>query len=239
MGCSMEYKIRRKFIRWDLKHEVNLKIGAGEPTSCQVHNISLKGVEVTLARELAQDRSNKLQLYFDDGHPVSAEGWVMWHRRVDGLNVYGLYFTRISDTDKEKLYEFVVRHCRQQVYDNMYRETLDDTWGQESMPDRRNFERFPVSLPLVYADPVTRKKGCAQTSDLSANGLGLVVNEPLEPAVPLDVEIRLVDQAQFVCLKAMVVWSMGAESEQYRAGLKLDRMQFMELGRLLRSRCSA
>ena len=232
----MEYKIQRKFTRWDLNHEVALKLaGAQVTTSCRVHNISFKGIEFALDQQLEADKPNKLQLFFSDGASISLEAWVMWHRAVDGLNVYGLYFTRISDADKERLYEFVVRYCREQVRDNMYRDIVGGPQDSQVIPDRRDFERFPMSLPLVYADPVTQKKSLTRTSDMSATGLGLVANEPLKPSTALDLEIRLIDQAQFICMKARVVWSMAHEQDQYRAGLKFERAQFMEMGRLLRT----
>ena len=102
------------------------------------------------------------------------------------------------------------------------------------MEDRRVFERINTKLPVRFLDPASGREGHADTTDISANGLGLVTNESLPAMVSLEMWLGIPDQHEPFYTRGEVVWSepMPATGE-HRIGIRLEKAELMGLARVL------
>ena len=100
--------------------------------------------------------------------------------------------------------------------------------------DKRLFERIAVRLPLRFLDFGANKVGRAEACDLSANGLGLISNEPLALNTSLGVWLEIPDQGDPFYAQGSVVWSNAIAEDKHRIGVRLENPQLMGLGRVLR-----
>ena len=57
--------------------------------------------------------------------------------------------------------------------------------------DRRVFARIPIKLPIRFLASGKDKECPAQTTDISANGIGLLCKEKFSPNTPLEMWLDL------------------------------------------------
>jgi len=102
------------------------------------------------------------------------------------------------------------------------------------MEDRRVFERINIRLPVRFLDPSSGREGKADTTDISANGLGLIINESLPTTTPLEMWLGIPDQHEPLYTRGEVVWSesLPGTGEQ-RVGVRLEKAELMGLARVL------
>ena len=100
--------------------------------------------------------------------------------------------------------------------------------------DRRIFARIPIKVSLRLLCPHTDKESRAQTSDISAKGIGLVVEEKLQPLTPIEMWLQMPNQDQPYYARGEVVWSKPTESNKYRVGINLERADLMGMSQVLR-----
>ena len=100
--------------------------------------------------------------------------------------------------------------------------------------DRRAYERIPVRLYLRYLNLHSNKEGSALTRDISAKGIGLFTEEELLPHTPLEVWLQIPDRGEPLYNKGEVVWSKMVEPDRYRAGICLEKVDFMAMSRVVR-----
>jgi len=175
-----------------------------------------------------------LSIILSDEFSLDIEAWVVWHKSIDGINVYGLYFTKINEEDKEKIYKFVYKSLPEEVGKIGRQETVIKK-GDEKMQDRRIFARFPVRLPLRFIDVGGNKEGEAETQDISAKGIGLVTNAELSPRTPLKMWLQLPDRGEPLYTRGEVVWSRALEPNKYQVGVELEKADLMGMARVLRA----
>jgi len=60
--------------------------------------------------------------------------------------------------------------------------------------DLRVFERFPVKLEVKYLDMRANKESHAQTTDISAKGIGVTTNEMLDPNSTIEMWLKVPDR---------------------------------------------
>ncbi|MFH0738763.1 MAG: PilZ domain-containing protein [Candidatus Omnitrophota bacterium] len=102
------------------------------------------------------------------------------------------------------------------------------------MEDNRVFERINARFPLRFLDPVSGREGEAQTVDISANGLGMVTHESLDPHTPLEMWMSIPDQHEPLYTRGEIVWSNSlADPRQKRLGVRLEKAELMGLARVL------
>ena len=102
------------------------------------------------------------------------------------------------------------------------------------MEDKRVFARIDTKFPLRFLDLNSGREGEAETIDVSANGLGLVTNEPLAPQTPLEMWLRIPDQHEPLYTRGEVVWSRAVDGgERQRIGVRLLKAELMGLARVL------
>jgi len=225
---------RRKTQRWQVNKKAKIKLEGGFCEAvCQIKDINFKGMQVILKIKLALDSYVKFSLILSEGVSFNAKAWVAWHKQVEGHNTYGLYFNDLMDSDKEKIYKF--------VYDSVPMEILKagengvvKREGGENMEDRRIFQRFNVRLPATLLDLNSGLEIQAETSDVSAKGIGLALRQELRVNTPLEAWLQIPDKGEPFYARGLAVWSSREGEAGYRIGMDLERADLMGLSRILR-----
>lgn len=226
---------KRKFVRWHLNLPAKIKI-AGEPEfiDCTLKDISLKGMRIVLSKHKLQlDARLDLTLMLFGEYILNMEAWVIWHKAVDGHNIYGLYFTRIKDADKENIYQFLRRYSAAQVNQKWWEQSTakegGETMWDAKFEDRRTFERVPAELALRFLDLHSNREGEAMSRDVSAKGIGFFSDIELTTQTPLEIWLEIPGQAKFIYTRGKVAWSKKSGLNQYRTGVDLEAADLMEV----------
>lgn len=228
-------QIQRRFVRWQIDHPAKVKLeGAEVYAHCQVKNISLKGFQMALGLKLEKDKFCKMHLLLQEGLALEVEAWIVWHRIIENVNIYGFYFTRIKDEDKEKIYRFIRSNFSHQLNKEWW-EGIEQEKGGEKMEDRRIFERFSARLPLRFLNLDNGKEGTAKTRDISAKGIGLVTAEQLAMHAPLEIWVDVPNGGSPLYSRAEVVWSKSVNAKEYWGGISLNEADLMGVARILKA----
>jgi len=228
---------RRKLARCPINQQGVLKLEqAVKGIFCQIKDINVKGVKIVLNTRLPQDSALKINLRLDDNYTVDAEIWVAWHKVINGVNHYGIYFSKIKDADKDKIYKFINKYRSSDAEQKPWLGAVEPEKekGGEEMNDHRIFERFKkeFSVRFIGLDGEERQ---AQTSDISAKGLGLLTTKELESNSPLEIWLNVPNSTDPLYTRGQVVWSRLEGQAGYRCGIELERADFMGMSRLLRA----
>ncbi len=227
---------RRQLNRWQVDKEAKVKLeGAEAPASCSLKDINLKGAQISLAMKLPRDAFLKLNLVLTADFILNVEVWVVWHKGIDGYNIYGFYFSKIEDQDKDKIYQFIRKFYPQQLAQQWWPEVAAKKEGGEKMEDRRIFQRFRVKYPLRFLEMESGKEGIASTSDISARGMNITTAEQLSAAMTLEMWLTVPDRGEPLYTRGEVVWSKPLSESEYQVGINLEKAELMALARLLRA----
>jgi hypothetical protein len=102
--------------------------------------------------------------------------------------------------------------------------------------ERRIFERFEVDFPLKYIDLKYNREGTGRLINISAGGGGMIVtDQQLEYATPLEMQFYIPDIKEPLRAQGKVAWSTMVEPTVYRAGVEFDKVDFMDISRILRT----
>jgi len=101
--------------------------------------------------------------------------------------------------------------------------------------DKRIFARFPVKMAMRFLDLLSNREGQAQSTDISAKGIGFVVSAELKPLTPLELWLKIPDKGDPLYTRGEVVWSEMISPSQYRIGINLERADLMGISRVLRA----
>lgn len=105
---AMDNQNLRQTIRWQVNRDALLRLDQRQDLlDCHVNDINYKGLQVCVNEELAHDKPLKFNIVLSDDYSLDIESRIVWRKRIADSNVYGIYFTRIKDRDKEKIYQFV------------------------------------------------------------------------------------------------------------------------------------
>lgn len=227
----------RKFPRWQLNRQASLKLEQAEQgVLCQIRDLSYNGAGITLNTKLPLDTSIKMKLKLSKSYSIEAQVWVAWHKIISGINHYGLYFSKIIDADKEKIFKFIsIFHpvtAKQKI--SLGAEKTDQEKGGEEMNDHRIFERFRKEFSARFID-AEGAEGQGRTLDISAKGLGLLTSQKLKSQSPLEIWLEVPNSSDPLYTRGQVVWSRQREGEGYCSGIELERADFMGMSRLLRA----
>jgi len=231
---------RRQLTRWQINRQAKAKLESAEAfADCMVNDINFKGLKVSLGPRLEPDKFLRMNMTLADDCCLDIECWVVWHKKVMETNVYGLYFSKIKDNDKERIYQFMRRYYPQEINKQWWK-GLDEMKGGETMAktdfqDKRIFARFPVNLPMKFVDLNVNKEGEATAHDISAKGFGFVAKEPLKPNTSLEMWLDVQDKGEPLYARGEVVWSKPAPNNTYRIGVNLGKADLMGLARLIRT----
>jgi hypothetical protein len=226
---------KRKCPRWKIDNRAKIQLeGAEAAMDCMIHDINFKGARISLAQRLAADTFFKLSIILSEAFVIHAEAWVGWHKPVDGHNIYGIYFTKISYKDKEKIYCFMRQHYPKEMHRQWW-DGIDEKEGGETMEDKRIFQRMTAKLNVKYLDLESGREGEARTCDISAKGIGLVSGSELKARAPLEMWLKVPDRDEPLYTRGEVVWSKEVSSTEYRSGINLERADLLGLSRALRA----
>ena len=100
--------------------------------------------------------------------------------------------------------------------------------------EKRAIKRIPTQLSLRFLVAHSNKESLAQIQDMSANGMGLLTEEELPRYTPLELQLEIPDKGELLCIKAEVVWSCMIEANRYRIGIRLQKMDLVDLLDFLR-----
>jgi hypothetical protein len=188
---------------------------------------------------LGKDRHIAFSLILKEQFVLRLEAWVAWQRAVDGHYLYGLYFTKIKDADKEAVYQFLQRQLPEQAK-QFWGAAVADEKGDRAMEgqrlvDRRVFERLPAEVAVRLLDTASGQELQAKSVDVSAKGIGLLAAENLHLGAELELWLKLPANVEPLYSRGTLVWSMPEGKEQFRMGINLEKADLMGLGRLLRA----
>ena len=232
---------RRGCVRWQLNRQGQIRLeGAMVYTNCSIQDINFKGLKIALGQHLTLDKFIKMTIMISKEFSFEAEVWVVWHKKVMDTNVYGCYFTRIKDHDKEGIYQFVRKNSPDEFNKVWWKDCVPqrkgDTMTQNGAgEDKRVFSRFVANLAIKLLDLNSNRESEAFTQDISAKGIGILTEEALKPHTPLEMWINVPDAGQPLYSRGEVVWSKMAEANKYRAGVTLEKADLMGMSRILRT----
>lgn len=236
---------RRQYVRWQINRQAQCTLeGAVRPAECTVHDISFRGVRMSIAQKLPRDTAVRMKLVLcEEFGCLEIEMWLIWHRSVMDSNVYGAQFVKIKDSDKETIYKFLSKYHSRDIMRKWWNKP-EPEGGEKQMEeakvsdsrDRRIFERFSARFPLRFIDLKRNKEGQAEVSNVSAKGLGIVAAEPFTADTPLEMWLDIPDKGEPVYCRGGVVWcKSGQPGQQCCAGIDLEKADLMGLSRLLRT----
>lgn len=234
---------RRRFVRWQIERPAQVKFeGAVAAMPSTIHDLSFKGARISLPQKLPKDTPHRVSITLcDEFACLDIEMWVIWHKRLMETNVYGVYFVKIKDSDKENIYKFIRKYFPAQINKQWWQEEVRG--GEKEMEqakingsrDQRIFERFKTSFPLRFIDLKRNKEGEAEVQDVSAKGLGIILEEQLAPDTALEMWLDIPDRGEPIYTRGEVVWSKLSQLGKWRAGVVLEKADLMGMSRVLRS----
>ncbi|PIP20866.1 MAG: hypothetical protein COX40_02465 [Candidatus Omnitrophica bacterium CG23_combo_of_CG06-09_8_20_14_all_40_11] len=118
----MNMEERRRFVRWQVNRQASVKLrDQDNPFDCKIKDIGLKGLRIYSPQELKKDSNLALSIALGYELSLNIEASVAWNKAVGADNICGLYFTRIRDIDKEKIYEFVRKNFPEQIEQQLWK----------------------------------------------------------------------------------------------------------------------
>ena len=238
----------RKFTRWQVNRQAKFRLEqAVEEAFCQVKDINYKGAQVILNAKLPEDVAFRLNLRLSQECSFEAEVWVAWHKIVDGINHYGLYFSKIRDADKDKIYKFIHAYYPDDIKERWWGVekavkpeeikivAKDYAMGPGSIEDQRIFERFPLHCPVRFLNLTNGNEGLAQTVDISAKGLRLNCDQKMPLHAPLEIWLDMPEKGEPLYIRGAVAWTKAQGAANYDFGVELENAALMGISRFLRS----
>ena len=226
----------RKDVRYEVKKQGVLKlVQLSKQWPCQVKDISCKGAKISLSAKLPENAALRINLRLAEDCLIEAEVWIAWRKVFNGVSHYGVYFDKIRDADKDKIYRFLNKYCYNGMRGKCCSNETELEKGDNAMDDHRIFERFPVEMAARYLNPDTGRENLAKIQDVSAKGLGLTVSEELRLHTALEIWLEMKNKGETLYTRGKVVWGKPEGINNYRLGVELDKADLMGISRVIRS----
>ena len=101
------------------------------------------------------------------------------------------------------------------------------------MNERRIFARVNIKIPLRFLNYNNGKQDVTETVDISANGVGFVTKENLQPETPLKIWLDIPDHQDPLRVTGKVIWSQDlGDNIHKRVGVHLGEDKLVGLGRV-------
>jgi hypothetical protein len=112
----------RKLPRWQVKREAKVWLpGMQESSQCIIEDLNLKGMRASFDKRLPQERSVGMSLALEDkSDSIKLEVSLPWGKEDQGRYVYGMSFDKITDPDKDRIYQYISDHCSEQFKDKWW-----------------------------------------------------------------------------------------------------------------------
>ena len=116
-------KERRSSGRWQVDYQASVKIpGHDHLFYCTVDDINFKGLRIRFPRYIDMDDVLTLDISLSNELSLKTEAAIAWNKVVGQDDVYGLFFTKIKDSDKENIYKFIQRNFSEKIRQQVYRD---------------------------------------------------------------------------------------------------------------------
>lgn len=219
--------------RWRVNTQAKVRIGeSSKEVAATIIDINYRGAKVLMHQRLASDSSLKLLVTLSDEVVLDMEVWIAWQRNYEHQHIYGLYFSKIREEDKEKIYKFFSSQFPGQLRRQAWQE--EEPKKEAEMDDRRIFERFSArfDMNLLCDGEMWERK--ATTCDISARGIGFVTERSLILKTPVEMWLKLPDNQEPLYTRGKVVWSKPLDNETCSAGVELEKADLIGISRVLR-----
>jgi len=104
---------------------------------------------------------------------------------------------------------------------------------KQRLTDRRIFERFKITIPLVCVPQASGDHAEVNAFDISAQGLGLVSDMDLIPGAEMDLTLRIPALNKEFPAHGTVIWTRKFYAK-FRSGIQLDPSCVMGISTVLR-----
>jgi len=228
---------RRSIARWRIGRQIKVKLeGAENFADCFLEDVNLKGAKMVLQIRLKKDTFIKVDFVLSEDFILNTEVWIVWHRMIEGRHIYGVYFSKIKDADKDKIYRLLRKTFPQLINQRWWAATEErrEVMAGENFEDRRIFERFHAKMPVRFLESTGTQENTAQTFNISAKGLGLVTKDRIPESSPVEVWLQVPDKGEPVYSRGEVVWSRSTGINEYRSGVSLEKADLMGVSRVMR-----
>ncbi|MDD5155853.1 MAG: PilZ domain-containing protein [Candidatus Omnitrophica bacterium] len=95
--------------------------------------------------------------------------------------------------------------------------------------------RLARVLDVKVVDLDANKEAKGQTHDISADGIGFITDMSLDRDTNLELWLYIPDNAEPLYTKGKVVWAKMVDSNAYRVGVRLNKVDFAGISRILRT----
>lgn len=102
--------------------------------------------------------------------------------------------------------------------------------------DRRIFERFAVDFSAGIKQRGAQASNFARCCDISAAGVGLLVEEKLIYNTHLEIWLGIPNGHSPFRGLARVIWSKQVQEHKWRSGLEFNTVDFMRIRRIFKTR---
>ena len=107
---------KRRYKRWQIEKAAQCRFEESA-LDCFLKDISFKGAGIPL-KAVPEDLSKTCDLRIaiaDDAEPLNVDCDIVWQRKTDKNTELGLYFRRIKDRDKERIFRYVFERYPEQL----------------------------------------------------------------------------------------------------------------------------
>ena len=116
---------RRHSGRWEINSRANVKIcNQTQLFNCTIDDINFKGLRLRFPQSINMNNAAEMHIALGDELFLNIEAAVAWNKADDTDTVYGLFFTRIKDSDKESIYKFIQKNFAEKIKQQVYRDLV-------------------------------------------------------------------------------------------------------------------
>lgn len=113
---------RRQLPRWHVKKEARVWLPQKQEFShCIIEDINMKGMCASFNNRLPQEEPLSMSLALEDNFDfMKIEVFLPWVKEEEGKYIYGMFFNKIVESDKDRVYQFINSHCSEQFKDKWW-----------------------------------------------------------------------------------------------------------------------
>ncbi|MCX5699771.1 MAG: PilZ domain-containing protein [Candidatus Omnitrophica bacterium] len=98
---------KRLLPRWKIASPAKIKWqGSKDYVACEVRDLNMKGFCLAMTEKIPEANA-RVELYFNEKYFFDIDISVIWHKEVEGKQIFGIRFLKVRDSDKEKIYRMM------------------------------------------------------------------------------------------------------------------------------------